>query len=631
MFDNFRKNKEAGKNISSGQKWWLPIILTTIFVLLVLICGTGLMFFETYYSDKFFPGTHSGGLNLSGLNKNQVFTLLEAKINNLDQSNLKLQYLDNNETKTIIINNNSDPDLTLDYFTFDLYQSIYNNFEFGRNKSLLTNIFNQLIIYLTQKEFPIITKVNSDYVLKSIQTELGSLVINKLDARPSIKCPTNICQIEVLPEQNCVSFNYDEAIKEWESGLRRLNNNIIKLEKVTTKPEISRVEVANQLNQLTLLFTNSTTPEFSYQDKKFELSKKSLATMMVFVKTNNQIKIGINQEAFLIWFNQTVAKNLDIEAQNATLQIKDGNITNLSTHKNGQKTDSIKAYTDLNNQIMSGNFSNLKFSLIVDQIIPEVSTESVNDLGIDEILGTGESNFTGSPTNRIKNIKNGASKLNGRLIKPGEEFSLIKNLLPVDAANGYFPELVIKGNKTTPEYGGGLCQVGTTLFRAVLATGLPVLERQNHSYSVTYYLENGLPGVDATIYDPKPDFRFKNDTANYILIQARVEGSKLYFDFWGTKDGRSASRTKPKTWGLKKPEPTKLIETTTLKPGEKKCTESSHNGISASFDYIVAYNDGKTVTSTFTSVYKPWQAVCLVGVSGLASTSTAISTSTIDN
>lgn len=631
MFDKFLKKDEAGKIISSGQKWWLPIILTTIFVLVLLILGTGLMGFEIYYQDKFFPGTKVGNISLSGLNKNQTFSLLEKKLSQLDKDNLKIQYPSNNELKTIIINNSTDPNLGFNYFDFDIYRSVYDNFNFGRDKGLFVNILNQTLIGLGTRQITINHKINRDYVIKSIKDELGVVEIKEVNATPKITCQNNSCQIEVLPEKAGFSFNYDQAINNWDRGLGHLDNNLIKLEVVTAQPVITKTEVTKAVADLNLLLVVSTTPEFFYQDKKFPLDKKTFATMLIFTEANNQIVVGLNQEIFNQWFDKVIAKSLDVPTQNATLQIKDGKITNLSTHKNGQLTDKFKAYNDLNNKLTTTDFSNLRFELAVTEVAPEVATESVNDLGVSEIIGTGESSFAGSPTNRIKNIKNGAAKLHGRLIKPGEEFSLVQALLPVDAANGYFPELVIKGNKTTPEYGGGLCQVGTTLFRATLASGMPILERQNHSYSVTYYLENGLPGVDATIYDPKPDFRFKNDTTNYILIQSRIEGTKIYFDFWGTKDGRVASRTKPKTWGLKKPEPTKLIETTTLKPGEKKCTESSHNGISASFNYIVAYGDGRTVTSTFTSVYKPWQAVCLVGVSAISSSSPAISTSTIDN
>jgi vancomycin resistance protein YoaR len=139
---------------------------------------------------------------------------------------------------------------------------------------------------------------------------------------------------------------------------------------------------------------------------------------------------------------------------------------------------------------------------------------------------------------------------------------------------------------------------------------LPVTERRNHSYRVSYYEP---AGTDATIYDPWPDYRFENDTPANILIQARIEGTDLYFDFWGTDDGRVASHTEPVIYNIVRPGPTRYIETADLAPGAKKCTEHAHNGADAYFDYQVKYPDGEIVDKRFTSHYVPWREVCLMG------------------
>jgi vancomycin resistance protein YoaR len=166
----------------------------------------------------------------------------------------------------------------------------------------------------------------------------------------------------------------------------------------------------------------------------------------------------------------------------------------------------------------------------------EVREDNLDQLGINELISTGWSDAAGSPKNRIHNYTVGASKFNGVLIKPDETFSFNKTLGPVDASTGYLPELVIKEDKTVPEYGGGMCQVSSTAFRAALNAGLPIVERLYHAYPVQYYKPFG---VDATVYLPKPDLVFKNDTGHYILIQTRINGTKLYFDFYGTKANRT--------------------------------------------------------------------------------------------
>ena len=127
-------------------------------------------------------------------------------------------------------------------------------------------------------------------------------------------------------------------------------------------------------------------------------------------------------------------------------------------------------------------------------------------------------------------------------MKPGEEFSFNTRLGEVGPQEGYLPELVIKQNKTVPEYGGGLCQVSTTFFRAAILAGLEITERFPHAFAVKYYSPQGF---DATIYPPHPDLRFKNDTPAHILVQTRIEKTKLYFELYGTNDGRTVKLDGP--------------------------------------------------------------------------------------
>ena len=168
-------------------------------------------------------------------------------------------------------------------------------------------------------------------------------------------------------------------------------------------------------------------------------------------------------------------------------------------------------------------------------IKPTVEESDANKFGITQLIGEGSTNFAGSPKNRIHNFKRAIEQFNGLLIAPKQEFSFVEFLGAVDAEHDYLPELVIKDNKTEPEFGGGICQVSTTIFRAAIYSGLKITARRNHAYAVGYYRPYGM---DATVYVPKPDLRFINNTPGYILIQASIEGSNLTFQFYGTSDGR---------------------------------------------------------------------------------------------
>jgi vancomycin resistance protein YoaR len=178
---------------------------------------------------------------------------------------------------------------------------------------------------------------------------------------------------------------------------------------------------------------------------------------------------------------------------------------------------------------------NSKMDLPVLVSYPQTTLADTNDLGIKELVAVGESDFTGSSGNRKTNITVGSSKYNGLILKPGEEFSFNKYLGDVDAKNGFKPEIVIKREGLVPEFGGGLCQVSSTAFRAAMNAGFPITARKNHAFAVRYY---SPAGTDATIYSPTVDLKFVNDLSSHMLVRTRMEGTKLYYEYYGTKDDR---------------------------------------------------------------------------------------------
>jgi vancomycin resistance protein YoaR len=184
-----------------------------------------------------------------------------------------------------------------------------------------------------------------------------------------------------------------------------------------------------------------------------------------------------------------------VPAENAKLAFSGGSVSAFSLSKDGFELDNQKSFEKIAKALTENpSVKNIDLETVI--LKPDVASTDLDKYGIKELIGEGVSNFRGSPKNRIHNVTVGASKFNGVLIKPGEEFSFIKTLGPVDASTGYLPELVIKTDKTVPEFGGGMCQVSTTMFRAALNSGLKITARTNHAYPVQYYAPQGL---DATV------------------------------------------------------------------------------------------------------------------------------------
>ena len=162
---------------------------------------------------------------------------------------------------------------------------------------------------------------------------------------------------------------------------------------------------------------------------------------------------------------------------------------------------------------------------------------------------------------------------------------------------------------------GGVCQVSTTLFRAALNAGIPIIERTAHAYRVGYYENDSKPGFDATVFAPSPDLKIKNDTPASILIQTEVdqENNLLYFRFYGKKDGRRIEISPVTVYDVVPPLPEIRQDDPTLKKGVTKQVDFPAWGAKAVFNYKV-YQGAKTIfEKEFFSSYRPWQAVYLVG------------------
>jgi vancomycin resistance protein YoaR len=228
----------------------------------------------------------------------------------------------------------------------------------------------------------------------------------------------------------------------------------------------------------------------------------------------------------------------------------------------------------------------------------------LQQLGFGEIIAVGESNFNGSTWSRIHNLTIGSSKLSGKIIMPEEEYSVGANLGAVNASTGYKQELVIKGSRTVPEYGGGLCQVSSTLYRGALLAGLPVTERLNHSYAVSYYSPYG---TDATIYPPTVDLKFVNDTGHPILIQnyVDVDNRQLYFIFYGQNDGRHTELYGPYLSNWHNAPGTKVEYTSELAPGEKKFFGHAVSGFDSHwYRYVTSSSGAELISETIFSRYQ---------------------------
>lgn len=612
---------------STASKPWRRIALISSFVLAVIgILLAGAIVNAKQYDGRVLPGIAIGDVPIGGMNKSELREHLYAMINRLVDAGIRIR-VQTPEEVVVVIPSTVVDDSAVDLLYLDVEKEIDNIFAKQEK-----NIFFKagLVLFHQFKRTPYTLEYLSfdkENLFDELTSRLSRYETEVTNASVSVASLDPLAYAMTSSSPGVV-FDYEGLGEDIVSAWSVLAIPDIAIERSATKPDIVEADVEPILDSVPAVFAGGGF-ELAYADPHtrreytWRIDSAMLAKWLEAVRTEDgKIELGVSASSTKAFLKETIAKTIDVSAEDAKFEIgENGKVAAFQGSRPGIALDVDATYKAVNNIILQRSRRDESaagtLAVVVKQVEPDIKTGEVNELGINEVLGVGYSNYGGSPPNRIKNIRHAVyNKLNGLLIKPDEDFSLLNALKPFTIEGGYLPELVIKGDKIEPEIGGGLCQIGSTVFRAAMNAGMSITERRNHSLVVSYYNDprNGNPGTDATIYDPAPDFRFKNDTGNYVLLTTEMNErtGDLVFTLWGTSDGRKAYYTEPIVSRWIPTGPAKDVPTTELAPGEKKC-QGAHPGAVASFTYIRELPSGEKIERVFESYYRPLPTICLVG------------------
>lgn len=559
--------------------------------------------------NRVFPGVRVLGVRLDGLTVQEARDAIQKAVDSSLAQGVQFRFRDK-DVQLDVTTPAPNPDVSRDLIRYDINPAIDRAYAIGREGSIFKRIIQQTNARIHPTVIQTQVDIDRQGITNGLRTALDGEITPPKNATFVIEVATGSEPfIHIDNERSGLTFDADRAMQLLQKQAERLAFAPIELDSRAEQPTLHRDDIEPFIPDVKKIMGRPPIT-LTYGKQSFLVPMSTVAGWITIHADGGRPALGYDPNAVLASI-RLLAPDLEQESKNGSLVVKDGKIESFLAGTEGISIDSASTTA----QIEQSWPSKTVFPIVVNTTFGSLIGEDPERLGIKEMIGVGRSNFSGSPMNRRKNIRLGAEKVNGTIIPPGGDFSLLKTLGEVDGAHGWLPELVIKGDKTTPEFGGGLCQIGTTSFRGALDSGLKILERRNHSYRVRYYEP---AGTDATIYDPSPDLRFQNDTAHSILINAYIKGDDVTFEFWGTKDGRKVDPIKSSVYNITPPPPMKLVETLDLPPGQKKCTESAHAGADASFTYHISYADGTEHSEVFASHYRPWQAVCLIGVTELS-------------
>jgi vancomycin resistance protein YoaR len=249
---------------------------------------------------------------------------------------------------------------------------------------------------------------------------------------------------------------------------------------------------------------------------------------------------------------------------------------------------------------------------------PQVRPDTLTSLGIVELVAQGKSSFENSAPYRVQNIQAGARQINGVLIAPGAEFSFNRTVGAIDETNGFTEGYAIIDGRTQLEWGGGVCQVSTTVFRAAFWAGVPITERNQHSFRIRWYEKFEPIGMDAAIFTAPGgyDFRFVNNTDRWLLMEtfADTVNEVLTVNLYGTKPNREVIQTPPSvTNEIFAPTKPRYVDDATLPAGTVKQTDTARGGMDVRVGRIVKQGGVVMYQDTFFSRFQPWPDIFVRG------------------
>ena len=366
---------------------------------------------------------------------------------------------------------------------------------------------------------------------------------------------------------------------------------------------------------LTLVIPNATANDFG----PYVYTQQILANILGVERVGSGLQVVLSQKGLRDML-VPVKNQVDRQPADARFVFNDDTrqLDPIADSAVGRSMDIEASIKAINDALLRGEHT---VPLVVNEEQPKVpATATGQELGITELIWSETSYFYGSSQARIQNIQAASARFHGVLVAPGETFSMGATMGDVSLDNGFAEALIIYGGRTIKGVGGGVCQVSTTLFRAVFNAGFPVVQRTPHAYRVSYYEETSsggidprLAGLDATVYFPLVDFKFTNDSPYWILMETYMGTGSLTWKFYSTKDGRSVTwDTTGVTNVVPAPQPS-FEENPELRKNEMKQVDWAANGADVTVTRTVMRDGAVLFQDQFVTHYEPWQAICEYG------------------
>jgi vancomycin resistance protein YoaR len=582
----------------------------SFFMAVVFVISLG---YRVVYTGRIFPGVSVAGVDVSGLKREEAATKIQAALTFPFTGRIVFRDGANVAMET---------PAKLGMF-LDPVASAQEAFDFGRQAGLLQNLNDQLNAAQVGVALPPVILFDQRMAYAYLQN--FALQVN----RPVVEASLVINGLDVSSKtgQTGRALNIEATLVYLHAQMQSFRDGEVPLVVQEQAPQVmdASVQAAAARNLLAAPLVLSLPEAKTGDPGPWSIQPAELAPLLRVGRLGTgpgaQYVVQVERES-LVALLENIAKQVDRPEANArfTFDEATGQLTPIQASVVGLQVDLPGSVNAIQQAIAAGQQSAV---LKVKATPPQVAdTATSQQLGITQLVGSETTYFRGSSAARLKNIETASSKFHGLLVPPGATFSMGQYMGDVSLDSGYAEALIIYNGKTIKGVGGGVCQVSTTLFRAVFHTGFPVVERHAHAYRVYYYeqrpgsgLDSTLAGLDATVYFPLVDFKFTNDTPYWLLMDTYFDAAtaSLTWKLFSTPDGRTVQwDTTGPVNVVPAPDPV-ITQNPDIGPEEIKHVDYAADGADVTINRMVM-KDGKIwFVDQFLTQYQPWAEACEYG------------------
>lgn len=558
---------------------------------IVAIAAAGSLFaLRMVYANEIYPGIHIGGVDVAGMSRTEATAVLQAKADEITSQRAYFNGFDQHWAPTLA-------ELGV---TADITESIDQAMAIGREDSSRTRLGSAISSLSGSHNLPLVLSVDP-----AVLEQWGTSVDKQIDLIPHNAALAVIDgQVDVTTESNGTIVDRSAIETSLHQSLQTMQAPNETLPTVDKLPSVHVVDL--QSAQATITTALHSPIQVTYGTQSWSIDPAEfgqfISTAIDPAKSGAAaVSVVIDKDGLASWLQDRFSGSVDADPINAKVAWDGSKLKAIEPSANGAKIRP-QSMADRVAASFLGDHESVEVPVTI--LKPEVDGSNLDALGITTKLGVGSSNFDGSDDARATNIEVGAQLLNGTLIPPHGVFSFNHSIGEIGPDLGFVEGQVIDGEKIGRDYGGGICQVSTTVFRAAFFSGLPIVEGWPHRWRLGFYeLDGWTPGLDASILQPEGDpfgggdLRFQNPSDSWMLVESYVDYPRVFVIVYGADLGYTVNISDPIFGATYDPLPPSERVDPELPAGTIQQTEWAAPGLDINYLRTVTDRNGNTVLS----------------------------------